>query len=139
MTKISDDLRQQVKERAQNYCEYCRYPGQLHPLTVDHIKPVTLGGENEFNNLAWCCSGCNSRKSKKTHSVDPDTGKRVALFNPRQQVWQEHFEWSSNFICVIGTINCGRATVQALGMNREDLVRIRKTLKAHGLHPPNLK
>lgn len=138
--KISEELRQQVQKRARNYCEYCRYPGRIADqgqLTVDHIKPIQLGGENELENLACCCTGCNQRKSKKTRGIDPETSEEVALFNPRKQAWTEHFEWSSNFTRVIAKTACDRATEKALQLNREGVVRARADfLLIPGLHPP---
>ncbi len=136
--KISEALRRQVEERAQNYCEYCCYPGLVSSqrLTIDHIKPRKSGGKTEFENLALCCSGCNEHKYKKTHGIDPETGEKAALFNPRQQVWTEHFEWSDDFTHVIGRTAYGRATEKALCMNRVNLVTARSELAKLGLHPP---
>lgn len=136
--KIPEALRLQVEERAKNYCEYCYYPSQISSqrLTIDHIKPRKSGGKTELDNLALCCSGCNVHKQKKTHSIDPETGQVVALLDPRQQVWTEHFEWSNDLISMIGKTDCGRATVIALHMNRANLITARFELMKLELHPP---
>lgn len=42
-------------------CVYCgRVAG-----TVDHIDPVSLGGSNDWDNLASACRACNSMKNNK--------------------------------------------------------------------------
>jgi hypothetical protein len=58
------------------------------------------------------------------------------LFNPRQQKWGEHFNWSENFTRIIGLTPTGRATVVSLQLNREELLNFRRILFAAGEHPP---
>ena len=45
--------------------------------------------------------------------------KEVALFNPRTQVWEEHFRWASDKQTIEGLTQIGRATVATLSMNSE--------------------
>lgn len=61
----------------------------------------------------------------------------VELFNPRQQQWQEHFCWSEDYTRIIGVTSTGRATVDALHMNRPGLVNMREVLYMVGKHPPH--
>ncbi len=58
------------------------------------------------------------------------------MYNPRQQVWSEHFGWSDDFTQVIGKTACGRVTVEALRLNRYGVVNLRRLLFAANLHPP---
>lgn len=48
------------------HCRYCR--GRVHRrnATLDHIIPVSKGGEHTEANLVLCCATCNSRKSDST-------------------------------------------------------------------------
>jgi len=51
--------------RRDNYtCQYC---GQHSPnLTIDHIVPRHLGGEDTWQNLITACKSCNHRKGGRT-------------------------------------------------------------------------
>lgn len=136
--RVTEALRRIVAARGQNYCEYCRCSGEFatESFTVEHIKPRRAGGETTLENLAWSCFGCNSHKHTKTYGTDPTTGQQEPLFNPRQQSWNEHFTWSSDFTEVIGKTPCGRATVEVLRLNRPGVVNLRRLLFMAGLHPP---
>jgi hypothetical protein len=136
--RIPKAIRQIVAARANDQCEYCRCLGQFatEDFTIEHIKPQQAGGETTLENLAWSCVGCNSYKHSKLHSVDPETGQKEPLYNPRQQSWTEHFAWSDDFTQVIGKTPSGRATINALRLNRVGIVNLRRLLFMAGLHPP---
>lgn len=135
---ISVKLRQKVAQRAQHLCEYCKSPKAYSPSPFDteHIFPVSLGGETRFENLAYACNGCNGHKYNRTHARDPIDGDLVSLFNPRSEKWQEHFVWDTKGVSVIGITPSGRATVEALKLNRVEIVNLRKLLQIVGEHPP---
>lgn len=139
MTKkyIPVELRRLVIERAGNTCEYCRYPLRYAPQTspVDHIIPEIAGGLTTAENLAQSCQGCNGHKAARTSALDPVTEQIVALFHPRQQRWHEHFAWSEDYLQITGLTAVGRATVEALQLNRAGLVNMRHVLYAVGEHP----
>lgn len=40
----------------------CCYCGSREHLSVDHLIPITRGGENIGDNLVWACRSCNSSK-----------------------------------------------------------------------------
>jgi hypothetical protein len=52
-------LARQVMERDAYRCRRC---GSWIDLTIDHIKPISLGGEDDPANLQTLCRSCNSRK-----------------------------------------------------------------------------
>jgi hypothetical protein len=60
----------------------------------------------------------------------------VLLFNPRTQIWEEHFSWTDDFTTIVGLTPTGRATVKALNMNRQESINLRKILYVFGEHPP---
>ena len=106
------------------------------PFEADHIAPHSHGGPSSEENLAFSC-GCNRYKGQKTRGPDPMSGRIVALFNPRRQRWSRHFSWSDDFLHVVGRTAAGRATVEALHLNRLELVNLRRALLAIGEHPPD--
>jgi hypothetical protein len=97
---ISVDLRQLVAKRANDCCEYCLLPQSvaLHKHESDHIVSRQHGGITEVDNLALACLRCNRFKGPNVGSFDPLTGKLVPFFNPRIQVWRDHFELEGGII-----------------------------------------
>jgi hypothetical protein len=69
-------------------------------------------------------------------AIDPLTGEKVPLFNPRTQRWDDHFAWSADAIRVEGMTPVGRATVVALRMNHATIVAARARWVRSGWHPP---
>jgi hypothetical protein len=135
---ISKKTKQIVFERAGFICEYClallTYSPQ--PSEAEHIIPTSKDGDDDLDNLACACGGCNGSKYNKTHAPDPFDGQIVPLFHPRKMAWYEHFIWSPDFLNVIGITEVGRATVEALDLNRIGLINFRQALLKLGVHPP---
>lgn len=107
------------------------------PLTVEHITPKAKGGQDDDENLWLSCRLCNEKKSMLTEAADPLTGSIVPLFNPRQQIWSEHFAWRKEGTQIIGLTITGRATVEALSLNSELRVPSRAIWVKAGYHPPD--
>ncbi len=105
-------------------------------FSVEHVKPRQLGGASTEQNLALSCQECNNHKFTKIDVPDPLTGILVPLYHPRQQRWPDHFPWSDDSIRIIGISPTGRATIEALHLNRSSLVNPRHVLHSVGRHPP---
>ncbi|MEG3973951.1 HNH endonuclease [Microcoleus sp. herbarium8] len=137
-SKLTLQLKQEVRSRAKNCCEYCYSQEKFATQTfsVEHIQPLSKGGDRKLDNLALSCQGCNNYKYNKTEGKDPMTGATVDLYHPRQQNWQEHLSWNQDYTLIIGLTPIGRATVEILRLNREGLVNLRRILYAMGEHPP---
>jgi len=105
-------------------------------LEIEHLLAKALGGETVEDNLWLACRECNSHKAKKTKAVDPLTKKLVKLFNPRRQVWKNHFEFSKDITEIIGKTPCGRATVESLQMNNIYQTTARLAWIETGKFPP---
>jgi hypothetical protein len=130
-------IRQQVQKRANHYCEYCKRSEAIQgrELEIDHIKPQSQGGTDEIGNLAYACHDCNQFKLDREECIDPLTKLNTALFNPRTQKWNEHFEWSTDKTVLIGLSPEGRATIFCLQLNTELLKVARKIWQLFGWPP----
>lgn len=56
--------RHSVLARDNYICQYCGVRGK--DLTIDHVVPRWVGGENSWENLVACCRKCNLKKADKT-------------------------------------------------------------------------
>lgn len=126
----------QVRQRADDRCEYCRMHQSLQGATfhIDHVIPESKGGSSGLHNLAWACPSCNLHKSDRTEVTETDGGEAVALFNPRRDAWGDHFAWDGYRI--EGKTALGRATVAALQRNSPRRLLIRQAEELFGLFPP---
>ena len=133
----SPQQRQQIEARANGVCEYCKSPVlyAVQSFECDHIIPFALDGTTELDNLAFACGGCNRYKSAKVVGIDPDSRQPVPLFHPRQQIWDDHFVWNDTYAIIIGITATGRATVNALQLNRLGVVNLRRMLIMANEHP----
>jgi hypothetical protein len=105
-------------------------------MHIEHLTPRAQGGRSVRMNLWLSCAWCNSYKGTQTEAVGPETGMRVGLFNPRIQVWSEHFRWTDDGLRILGLTVVGRATVEALRLNNPYIVPARRLWVVAGWHPP---
>lgn len=138
MARIPEHIRKEVKERARGICEYCLCQESFSPtsFSVEHIIPVSKGGNNDLNNLALSCQGCNGHKYNKTHCFDAASISTVPLFDPRKDSWEEHFFWNADFTKLLGRTPVARATIECLKLNRQEVINLRILLLVFGEHPP---
>ncbi|WP_404789850.1 HNH endonuclease [Altericista sp. CCNU0014] len=132
---VSAALRQQVIDRAQSYCEYCLLPEafSIYHHEVDHLIALKHGGQTASDNLVLACLPCNRHKGSDLTSIDPVSGKVTLLFNPRIQLWSEHFQLQEGYI--LGLSATGRTTVFLLRFNDSTRIQVRQNLIAYGLYP----
>ncbi len=129
-------LKRRVWHRACGCCEYCQMPQEYDDLSFEfeHVIAEQHGGKTVFGNLALACFADNRRKGPNLAGIDPRTGKRVWLFDPRRQRWGRHFRWHGPYLR--GRTAVGRATIAVLGINVLHRVRHRAQLIAEGVFPP---
>lgn len=135
---FSTELRDRIRTAAADRCGYCQSPQHLvlGTLEIEHILPRSRGGTSDESNLWLACRVCNNFKSDRIDGWDPRTGQVVALFEPRRQMWFDHFRWSLDGTRIIGRTTWGRATVITLQLNNVVAVTVRRYWVSAGWHPP---
>jgi HNH endonuclease len=140
---ISIASRLRIRQRAKFLCEYCHSSEEASTslFTLDHLIPQSLGGDDSEHNLALACHRCNGRRYNFTDGIDPETQTPVALFNPRKDLWSDHFIWSADGQNIFGITPIGRATLNRLDLNDDfhddgSIQRARRLWIRGGWHPP---
>ena len=125
-----------IWRRAHDRCEYCQLCQSYTslPLEIDHIIARKHGGKTELDNLALSCFYCNSYKGSNVAGVDPIDGAIVRLYNPRSDIWGDHFEWKGPLLVARTAI--GRVTIAVLVINHPDAIVVRESLIQEGIFPP---
>jgi len=52
--------------RDSNLCMYCGQAFADHQLTRDHVRPLSLGGTDSWQNVVTACKPCNNAKGAQT-------------------------------------------------------------------------
>lgn len=120
MGPFSNALTTYLLDRAKWKCEYCCTPINLDNSNYferEHIVPVSKSGDSDVGNLAVACIKCNRKKSDKTIHYDYQSNEKIDLFNPRKDVWNDHFQYSHLTNVIIGKTKKGRATANLLQLN----------------------
>jgi hypothetical protein len=126
MPAVPSQLRELVRQRAADHCEYCRisqHASDFYRLQVEHVVARQHGGPTHESNLALACQHCNLHKGPNAAGFDPDTGALCPLFNPRAQRWDDHFARAG--LLILGRTPVGRTTVRVLAMNSQDQLDVR--------------
>lgn len=125
---VPEYMRKFVSHRAKYCCEYC----QLHEVDayyshqIEHIISQKHGGLTILSNLAFACSHCNSNKGSDLATMLLPNKTLIGLFNPREHVWQEHFE-VIDYVFYPKTL-IGEATIKVLKLNDVDRIIERSLL-----------
>lgn len=132
---ISRSIRRFVIARADYRCEYCRVPEYLSSFDyhIEHIIGIQHGGTNSLDNLAYCCSSCNWKKGPNISTILEIGGILIPLFNPRIQIWFEHFDTKEGVIITKTLV--GQATAKLLELNRPEKIEERFQMTLSGFYP----
>lgn len=79
---VKKSVRFEVFKRDSFTCQYCGAKAPEAVLHVDHINPVSNGGDNEIINLVTACDACNLGKSDRL--LDDNS----AVMKQREQIEQ---------------------------------------------------
>ncbi len=120
---ISAATRNKIRERANFACEYCGISetDSGGELTVDHFQPTSKGGDDEEENLVYCCFRCNLYKG----DYWADAPNQIRLWNPRKDKRDEHF-WLSETGRLLALTEIGEFAIKLLRLNRQPLIAKRR-------------
>lgn len=67
-------------------CGYCGIHTSPKEGTIDHIIPVSKGGQTIWTNVVWCCKKCNCKKDNKSlEESGMQLREWVELKNPKKK------------------------------------------------------
>lgn len=75
--------RQNIFLRDKHICQYCHKGFSEKRLTVDHVIPLSKGGQHEWTNVVTACSHCNNKKGDKS----PEKANLKLLSRPEKPRW----------------------------------------------------
>jgi len=129
-------LRRLVINRAKGRCEYCliHESDTFFGCEIEHIISQKHQGITNESNLALACVFCNRYKGSDIGSISQATAQFCRLFNPRADIWTEHFRIDGTRI--IGITEIGQVTSTLLNFNDADRLLERKALIEAGRFPP---
>ena len=135
-TYISGKLRRLVSKRAKGLCEYCLVDeaATYWGCEIDHIISEKHGGPTTEDNLAYSCLTCNRSKGSDIGSLVPGIDRFVRFYNPRKDLWYEHFELQDG-IRIAPLTEIGLATESILGFNTSERILERRILSQKGRFP----
>jgi len=131
---IADSIKELVRARARQSCEYCHLPSDASYVNfhIDHIIPLKHDGSSDMDNLAYCCRLGNQYKGYSISAFIPGTRQLISLFDPRNESWKDHFAVNSSGFLMPKSAT-GEATIRVLKMNISDRVQERLLLIELGL------
>lgn len=56
----------QKKVSRDRACYYCQKSLDIHTATLDHVVPLSRGGESTKGNIVLSCKACNTEKKNQT-------------------------------------------------------------------------
>ena len=84
--------RKNILRRDGHRCQYCGR-GDL-PLTLDHVVPLSRGGDDSWENLSAACVHCNNKKGDRT----PDEARMPLRRKPMRP---NHVTFISHFVSTL--------------------------------------
>jgi hypothetical protein len=98
---IRPSIRFEVFKRDKFTCQYCGKSAPDVVLHVDHIDPVSGGGDNEIINLVTSCIDCNLGKGARQLSDDSALAKQreqLAQLQERREQLDMLVRWKSELV-----------------------------------------
>ena len=97
---LAKSVRFEVFKRDSFKCQYCGKSAPDVVLEVDHIIPVSKGGDNDISNLITACFDCNRGKRDKK-LTDKQSAKlqkeELDKLNARREQLEMIAEWKTEY------------------------------------------
>lgn len=98
---ISKKVRFEVFKRDSFKCQYCGSSAPDVVLEIDHIKPISKGGNNQITNLITSCFSCNRGKSDRKLSDNTSIIKEKAqldILNEKREQLKLIARWKEELL-----------------------------------------
>jgi len=79
--------RRNLHRRDDDTCQYCGVRIAPERLTIDHVVPLSRGGNTGWSNCVLACHRCNGRKANQT----PKEARMRLLKSPAQPSWSPRY------------------------------------------------
>lgn len=139
---ISKKIRFEVFKRDSFKCQYCgRYAPDVI-LEVDHINPVSKGGDNDILNLVTSCRDCNAGKSDRLLSDNSTIEKQRAQLeelNERREQLEQMLQWREGLkdiddMAFSAAVDAWDSIVPGFHINPHGEKQLKKLIVKHGLN-----
>ena len=101
-------------------------------LTI--LEAESIKGRQFLSNLAYACPHCNQNKGSDIATfVDDENELTTRFFNPRKDIWHDHFE--INYGEILHKSVIGKATVAILDFNQIERIMLRQALISINQYP----
>lgn len=82
--------RANIFTRDRDTCQYCGRRFSRGELSLDHVVPISMGGDTSWTNVTCCCVECNKRKGGR---LPEDAGMRLRK-KPSKPAWTPEYSVS---------------------------------------------
>jgi hypothetical protein len=130
----------EVLKRDSFTCQYCGAKAPDALLDVDHINPVSKGGDNNITNLITACKACNSGKSNvklKDGAAVRVAHKQLTELQERRQQIEMMAEWQKEMANMEPEMKLVIELIQdsfSVEINEYGAKLVRKSLRKYGFN-----
>jgi len=127
---ITREVRDKVRRLYHYRCAYCGVSEAAvgGELEIDHFQPKSAGGNDELENLVYCCTSCNRRKGSFWPGADATKAQR-RLLHPRRDDLKLHLREEKDGRLTALT-ETGKFHIERLELNRPRLIALRANWQA---------
>lgn len=137
---LSKKIRFEVFKRDNFTCQYCGKKAPDVILHVDHISPVSRGGEDDILNLVTACIDCNLGKSDRELSDDAILNQRrgqLEELQERREQLDMMLEWQRELASMDvelpdKIISFWNELTPSFSLNEAGATKVRKMIASYG-------